>query len=99
MSERDIPKMLLGPDSVTIHGGGPISEWTLVPRHPTMEMLEAARHACDGINLSKLNRVSRAHYKAAKRWEAMLAAAPVSVGSGNITADVSIVQSDGDSQP
>lgn len=72
-----MPK-ILGPDSVTVHVDGPIYEWVLVPRHPTMEMLKAAGHACDGINLSKLKRVDKSVYKAAKRWEAMLAAAPTS---------------------
>jgi hypothetical protein len=63
-------------DSVTIQEGGPITEWVQVPVYPTMDMLRAAGKACDGINLSKLSKIDRSRYKAAKRWEAMLAAAP-----------------------
>lgn len=69
-----VPK--LHKDSVTIQGGGPIIAWVTVPLHPTIEMLRAAGHACDGLNLSKLNRIDKSRYKAAKRWEAMLAVAP-----------------------
>jgi hypothetical protein len=63
-------------DSVTIQCGGPITEWVSVPLHPTMEMLKAASKACDGIDLSKLSKIDQSRYKAAKRWEAMLNAAP-----------------------
>ncbi len=56
---------------------GPISgRMTSVPKEATPEMIEAAVHACDGMNLSRMGRRERARFKAAIRWKAMLAAAP-----------------------
>jgi hypothetical protein len=50
--------------------------WKLVPVEPTEAMCAAAGRALDGQNLTKMGRKARAHYKAAVRYRAMLAAAP-----------------------
>ena len=60
----------------SIHISGAHLERQIVPSSPTMEMLNAAVHALDGVDLSKLSRKDRAKIKAAVRWQAMLKAAP-----------------------
>lgn len=71
--KRPIPKfeILL---SVSRH-----TEMKMLPTAPTMKMLDAAIHALDGCDLSKLSRKDRAQVKAAVRYQAMLAAAPIAV--------------------
>ena len=46
--------------------------YVMVPREPTVDMLQAAVHALDGVNLSRMTKHQRATFKARKRWEAML---------------------------
>ena len=62
--------------SFSIHCGGEPMDKQLVPTSPTMEMIAAAVHALDGVDLSKHNRKDRAIIKAAVRYQAMLKAAP-----------------------
>lgn len=60
---------------------------TVVPIVATRKMLEAAGHACDGLDLSKMTRIERSLFKAQKRWSAMLAVAPVPFGPQHALRD------------
>lgn len=60
----------------SIHISGEFLHKQVVPQSPTEEMLHAAVHALDGVDLSKYTVKDKARIKAVVRYQAMLLAAP-----------------------